>query len=222
MILVFFPARFFLATMYWAKATLPNRAQTLALAAAPTLTTAVLSMTVRCSATNQPPSALPAEKSRSSPPLPPTTRRRVPAGGSCETRNQRSSVLSASSHSGGKKQNISKHQKYFYQLSSNMENRRFCFYFLIFKKNHFAESFAEADVDFFWTVILIWKEISKSNQLFFSASNNLSIYRSFYIILYIYIFMCVCMYSKPTNLKQQVNLHLGSSMFYYDSMRVYR
>lgn len=46
MILVFFPARFFLATMYWARTTPPNRAQTLALAAAPTFTTAVLSMTV--------------------------------------------------------------------------------------------------------------------------------------------------------------------------------
>lgn len=46
MILVFFPARFFLATMYWARTTPPNRAQTLAPAAAPTFTTAVLSMTV--------------------------------------------------------------------------------------------------------------------------------------------------------------------------------
>lgn len=47
MILVFFPARFFLATMYWARTTPPNRAHTLALAAAPTLTTAVRSMAAR-------------------------------------------------------------------------------------------------------------------------------------------------------------------------------
>lgn len=46
MILVFFPALFFFATMYCARATPPNRAHRLALAAAPTFTTAVLSMAV--------------------------------------------------------------------------------------------------------------------------------------------------------------------------------
>lgn len=44
MIRVFFPARFFLATMYCARTTPPKRIHTLALAAAPTFTTAVLSM----------------------------------------------------------------------------------------------------------------------------------------------------------------------------------
>lgn len=47
MILVFFPALFFLATMYCASATPPNRAHRLALAAAPTFTTAALSMVAR-------------------------------------------------------------------------------------------------------------------------------------------------------------------------------
>lgn len=46
MILVFFPALFFLAKMYWARTTPPKRTHTLALAAALTFTTAVLSMTV--------------------------------------------------------------------------------------------------------------------------------------------------------------------------------
>ena len=44
MIRVFFPARFFLATIYCARTTPPKRTHTLALAAAPTFTTAVLSM----------------------------------------------------------------------------------------------------------------------------------------------------------------------------------
>lgn len=47
MIFVFLPALFFLATIYWARTTPPKRAQTLALATAPTFTTAVLSITQR-------------------------------------------------------------------------------------------------------------------------------------------------------------------------------
>lgn len=71
MILVFFPARFFLATMYWARTTPPNRAQTLALAAAPTFTTAVLSMTVG-------PLFLKSTTARS--PVLPSVTKRLPAG----------------------------------------------------------------------------------------------------------------------------------------------
>lgn len=47
MILVFLPVFFFMVKMYWASTTPPTRAHTLALATAPTLATALLSMAER-------------------------------------------------------------------------------------------------------------------------------------------------------------------------------
>lgn len=91
MILVFFPARFFLATMYWARTTPPNKAHTLALAAAPTFTTAVLSMTVRCFLTD-----LPADRSV------PSFLLSTDACLLAQSRNQRSSIQNVTSHYGGK------------------------------------------------------------------------------------------------------------------------